>query len=373
MAASSRNATTIDEVPMSLAKLDVFNVRNIETASLAPSPRINFFVGPNGSGKTSLVEAVYILGRARSFRSSQAGQVISFSKDSLTVAGRALQEPELPAVGIGVELSRRQREIVLSGRKLKSSAELVAAFPVLLIQPTSSALLDGAPKYRRQFLDWGAFHLEPGFLGNWRGYARALSQRNALLRGGDLGNVETWDHELERYGTALAEAREAYIGRLRDYLLEATRFFLGQHGFELHASAGWDSRRPLVEVLREGIVVDRSCGYTHAGPHKGDFSLLADGRPAKNLLSRGQMKLLVFALLLAQAHLLEEAVGVRGCVLIDDLASELDSENREKLLRFLQMRKTQFFVTATDRGLVEKAHLADTAVFHVERGRVIQA
>jgi DNA replication and repair protein RecF len=358
---------------MSLAKLDVFNVRNIETASLAPSPRLNFLLGANGSGKTSLVEAVYILGRARSFRSSQVGQVISFTKENLTVAGRALQAPKVPPVAIGVELSRRHREIVVSGKKLKSSAELITAFPVLLIQPTSTALLDGAPKNRRQFLDWGAFHLEPAFLENWRGYIRALSQRNALLRDADLRNLEIWNHELDRYGTMVAEARETYVNRLRSYFLEAARFFLGQHSFELHASAGWDTRKPLMEVLREGVVADRSCGYTCAGPHRGDFSVVADGRPAKNFLSRGQMKLLVFALLLAQAHLLEEAVGLRGCVLIDDLASELDCQNRDKLLRFLEMRKAQFFVTATDRRLLDSSHLADAAVFHVEHGRVIQA
>ena len=357
---------------MSLAKIDVFNVRNIETASLEPSPRLNFLVGPNGSGKTSLMEAIYILGRARSFRSAHAVHVISFNKENLTVAGRAVQDANLPSVPIGVQLSRRGREIVLSGRKLASSADLIWTFPVLLIQPASTTLLDHAPKFRRQFLDWGVFHVEHGYLENWRGYVRALSQRNALLRVGDCRNMETWNREVARYGTLVTQSREAYADKLRPYFLEAARFFFSQHEFELRPMAGWDMQKSLGDVLREEMASDRKQGYTQSGPHKGDFSVMADGRAAKSFLSRGQMKLLVFALLLAQAHLLEESVGLRGCVLIDDLASELDGENRSELLRFLELRKAQFFITATDPGMIENASLVDAAVFHVEHGRVQQ-
>lgn len=358
---------------MSLAKLDVFNVRNIENAGICPSPRLNFLVGPNGSGKTSLLEAIYILGRARSFRSTRAGQVISFQADSLTVSGRMAQEALLPPLGIGVQLSRRKREIVLSGRKLQSSAELIRAFPVLLLHPRSSALLDDAPKYRRQFLDWGVFHLDRGFLENWRGYVRALGQRNALLRLGDSRNIDTWNHELSRYGTIVAQARADHVQRLSPYFLAATQHFLGHFDFELRASAGWDVAKPLDVLLREEYALDRKYGYTHSGPHKGDFSILADGRVARNFLSRGQMKMLVFALMLAQAHLLEEEVGLRGCVLIDDLASELDTVNRSLLLRFLEVRQGQFFITCTDQRLPEEAGRGEVSVFHVEHGRVTQA
>jgi len=355
---------------MSLAKLDVFNVRNIERASLEPSPRLNFLVGANGSGKTSLVEAIYILGRARSFRSVQAGQVITFNKENLTVSGKTLQKVDMPPVSLGVELSRRERQIVLSGRRLQSSAELIRAFPVLVIQPVSTALLDNAPKHRRQFLDWGVFHVEPSFLENWRGYARALSQRNSLLRAGDCRNIEVWDRALSRYGTVVAEARETYIESLLPYFLEAAVLFLGPHDFRLRTDRGWDSQKSLADVLREQGGADRRYGYTQFGPHKGDFSVLLDGRSAKNFLSRGQMKLLVFALLLAQAHLLEEMIDNRGCVLIDDLASELDSDNRDKLLRFLEMRRGQFFITATDERVFENVRLGEASVFHVEHGRI---
>jgi len=355
---------------MSLAKLDVSNVRNIEAASLSPSPRLNFILGPNGSGKTSLLEAVHILGRARSFRCTQAGQVIRFQQDDLTVTGTVTQADGLPPVPVGVKLGRRKREIALAGGRLQTSAELIRAFPVLLVQPASSSLLDGPPKARRQFLDWGAFHLDAGFLAHWRGYARALDQRNALLRAGSARGIEIWNHELSRYGTIVALARAAYAERLLPYFHAATAHFLGATPFELRTACGWGEEQALEDVLKEGIAQDLRDGHTRAGPHKGDFAIFSDGRSAKHYLSRGQMKLLVFALLLAQAHLLEEALGNQGCVLIDDLASELDQDNRGRLLQFLQQRQAQFFITATDPRLLEQTGSADAAMFHVEHGRL---
>lgn len=357
---------------MSLVKLDVLNVRNIESAHIEPSPRLNFILGPNGSGKTSLLESIHILGRARSFRSTQAGQVIRFQQEDLTVAGRVGQGEGLAPIPVGVRLGRRKREIALAGQKARSSAELVRAFPVSLIQPASSGLLEGAPKTRRQFLDWGAFHLDPAFLEQWRGYARALEQRNALLRSGTVRGVEIWNHELSRYGTIVALARAAYAERLSPYFLAAAGHFLGEMPLDLRLSPGWDMAKPLEDALREETSLDLREGHTRAGPHKADFSVLAGGRSAKHYFSRGQAKLLVFALLLAQAHLLEESLDARGCVLIDDLASELDPANRARLLDFLRLRKTQFFITATDPQSLA-AGGADAAMFHVEHGRVTQA
>jgi DNA replication and repair protein RecF len=258
----------------------------------------------------------------------------------------------------------------LAGSRPKTSAELIHAFPVLLIHPVSSGLLDGAPKARRQFLDWGAFHFDSSFLEHWRGYARALDQRNALLRTGSIRGIEIWSHELSRYGTIVAQSRGDYAERLLPFFHAATMHFLGDMVFELRSTAGWNTERSLEDVLSDDIAQDLRDGYTHAGPHKGDFTIASAGRSAKNYLSRGQIKLLVFALLLAQAQLLEETLGNKGCVLIDDLASELDQDNRAKLLQFLQQRQAQFFITATDPRIVEQAGLADAAVFHVEQGRL---
>ena len=235
---------------MSISKLDIFNVRNIERATLTPSPHLNFVIGPNGSGKSSLLEALYILGRARSFRSSHAGQVIRFQQNELTVSGRCEAGGGLPSQTLVVRLGKREREIVIEGRKLQSSAELIATLPALLIQPASSALLENAPKHRRQFLDWGAFHTEPDYLTQWRGYVRALNQRNALLRQGLSRQAEqTWNHEMVRYGTMVAESRERYVTKLTPFFMEACQHFLGSHPFELRLAAGWDRKIDLLQAL----------------------------------------------------------------------------------------------------------------------------
>ena len=354
---------------MTLARLVASDLRNVESATLLPSPRLNFLLGTNASGKTSLLEAVYLLGRARSFRTPQANQLIRSGQPALTVTGRLVTEND-PAMPVGVRISRGQREIHLGGKIIQSSAELLRAFPVLVIHPAAIALLEGAPKQRRQFLDFGAFHQDTGYLDDWRRYVKALSQRNTLLRENRVRELPPWNHELARYGTIVADARRLYAERLGPFFRDMGERFFSSQQFELRLNSGWDTALPLVAVLEENVPTDLRHGYTQSGPHKGDFSIALDGRPVKAYLSRGQTKLLVYALLLAQSRLMEDRAGTAGCVLIDDVASELDEHNRQTLLEVLGEGRTQYFITATERGSIAKGLDDKAAVFRVEHGRI---
>ena len=354
---------------MSLVQFQFEGLRNLESDTIHPCDSLNLVVGPNASGKSSLLEGIYLLGRGRSFRAHQATRMIQNGALALTVSGK-IKEDDGEVRHLGVRLSRGRREIRVDGHKMPSSAMLMKAFPLLVIQPSGIVLLEGAPKMRRHFLDFGAFHLEPGFLDVWKRYMRALQQRNALLRAGRLRELEPWNQEMATYGIILDQARRDYIGRIEPYFQEVASRFFGVGKLLIRFDPGWDVNRSLSQALEMQVVSDHRSGYTQQGPHRGDFSVLIEQRPVRGYLSRGQMKILVYALLLAQSRLMEDRVGAAGCVLIDDVASELDGPNRAALLELLEGRSTQFFLTATEfeSSLVRVA--AKARIFEISKGRL---
>ena len=165
---------------MSLSRVTVTAVRNLHPVTFSPSPRINILYGANGSGKTSVLEAIHLLGLARSFRSVRLNPVIAHEQQSCTVFGQVeLAEGGHSALGISRD-RQGEFQIRIDGQNARSAAQLAEILPLQLINPDSFRLLEGAPKIRRQFLDWGVFHVEPRFMSTWQRLQKALRQ---LLRG----------------------------------------------------------------------------------------------------------------------------------------------------------------------------------------------
>lgn len=352
---------------MTLLKLDVLAVRNILSASIQPAPGINLITGANASGKSSLLEAIFILGRARSFRTHHIKQAISFDHAQLIVAAQ-LQHHTGSISTIGIQIDGKQTEIRID-QENRQKADLAYALPVQLIHPKSYRLLDAGPQNRREFLDWGIFNHNRNFLPNWRRFSKALQQRNALLKSRQVSQLAAWDKEIIEYGNRVNEFRKEYVELLQPVFLEIAGQFLQTSQIELRFNPGWDERQTLEHVLKQDTEKDLKYGFTNSGPHRADFLTFHDNKSAKDYLSRGQQKLLVLALLLSQVRLLNQEAQNNCCVLVDDLTAELDTLNRAKLLKYLAGIGCQVFMTSTELAdFGDLSAVENYKVFHVEQG-----
>jgi DNA replication and repair protein RecF len=340
--------------------------RCLAEVELELDPRANLFIGPNASGKTSLLEAAFFLSRGRSFRSRRREALIRHGQDAFLLAGRSEAGPAV--IPLGVRASRKETEWRVGGAPADGIADLAEQFPAQVIDPEVHKLLEEGPGRRRRFLDWGVFHVEHAFLDNWRRYHQALRQRNAALKqDASDQDLAAWEQELAASGEALASQREAYLARL-SAPLSAIGTALLDRPITLAHSRGWDTDAPLIRALEAGRARDRRYRATQAGPHRGDVVVQVEGRPAKDHVSRGQQKLVAAALMLAQLEIQEQERPGRSALLLDDPAAELDAANLGRLMAIVQTLPAQLWVTSLHAEIPGLP--AGARMFHVEQGRI---
>jgi DNA replication and repair protein RecF len=346
---------------VSLAELVVDDLRCIERAEFQLASGQNLIWGGNGSGKTSLLEAIFLLGRGRSFRTRNSERLIRHGRDRLVVFGRAGDQ------AVGVQVSRGDGTSArISGATAASLTELTQVFPVQVIDPGVHKLVEEGANRRRRWMDWAVFHVEPMFGEWWLRYTRTLKQRNAALRS-QPAQAGVWDGELMRLGELIAAARRRFVEGLLPYWHESV---VALSGFEpeLHYFKGWAQDMSLAEALAASRARDEAKRITHPGPHRADVLIRMDGRPAREVLSRGQQKLVAVAMTLAQLNLLQEVTQTTSTLLLDDPAAELDGKHLRRFIEQVMRLHSQLVLTS----LHPEAHLFGTPdrVFHVEQGRV---
>jgi len=354
---------------MSLQTLSIYFLRNIKNATIKPSTGINLITGENGSGKSSLLEAIFILGRARSFRANNIKQVIQFSQTELIVSGQ-LKQHNGHTHHLGIQFNQKGCEIRVN-KENSNKSELAYSLPILLIHPKSYLLLDGGPQIRREFLDWGVFNYHDDFLICWRNFKKVLQQRNALLKTKKIAQINVWNTELIQYGTIVTKYRNEYIRKLEPVFFEICNYFVNFPKMELKFISGWDAAETFNQALENDLQKDLRYGFTHSGPHRCDVCVLSEGRLVKQVASRGQLKLLMLSLKLAQVKLMNTEKNNAVCVLIDDLTAELDILNKAKLIKYLSELNCQVFMSTTElSNFGDLSELDNYKVFHVEHGEI---
>ncbi len=355
---------------MHIARLTVSRLRNLNRVDIQPGPLLNLIIGENASGKSSLLEAVHLLGLARSFRTRHSRQMITDGEPELTVFGQLSEPTHRIGIRKGCDDSI---EIQVDGSRLKSSSPLASMIPLQLITPESHELITGSPKLRRGFIDWALFHVEHSFHSSWNRYAKAIKQRNGSLRAQrPEPEVRIWDREIIEMGELIDRLRRDYLDRMERYVPSFLQRMMGVEQVQLRYRSGWSRELTFPDALNQQFQRDRKQGFTSVGPHRGDLKVVVDGHDSVTHLSRGQQKILVCALKLAQASLLQEESGKSSILLIDDLPAELDEQRRSRLLELLDEMGMQSLVSATSESLIPDEPRMQRKVFHVEHGVITE-
>ena len=352
-----------------IGRLRLQNFRSLKEQELQPAPGFNLLIGDNGSGKTSVLEAMHLMAHGRSFRGRVRDGLIRHGETSLEVY-LEWQRAEAQHRA-GLRHAGSKWEARLDGSNVSHLGDLCAALAVVSFEPGSHNLVHGSSEGRRRYMDWGLFHVEHDFLPQWRRYVRALKQRNALLRSQRSDHqLDAWEHELAQSGEQLSGYRSAYVAKLQPHLDRlVTALFPSAGQIMLSLQPGWKWQElALVDALLLTRERDQGQGHTTLGPHRADLRLEFGNFPGRESLSRGQAKLAALSLLLAQAAQLAEHDDAWPVLQLDDLASELDRHHQRRVLEYLHGCGAQVFVTGTEAPVGLAGAGIDATMFHVEHG-----
>ena len=357
---------------MQLSQVDIQWVRNLKTVRLLPASGLNLIYGWNASGKTSLLEAIYLLSHGRSFRTTNIRSVINSESNVLQVFGKVLQQKSGSCINLGLEKGLSHTQIRINQQNVNQTSRLAAYLPVQIINPEAHRLLEQGPSQRRKFIDWGLFHVEQSFHETWQKYTRILKQRNAALREKKPEReARLWDKSLVETAEKLTSLRNQYIQELAPYLVDFTQRLINISP-AVQYRQGWPQDMSFESALSKSFELDIQKGFTRYGPHRADLRITDHGQPVQEQFSRGQQKLLISAMSLAQISHLKNRQQQQSVVLVDDLAAELDATHRNRLVELLLESGAQVFITSTDADLFDTQAWTSSKMFHVEHGQVTE-
>ena len=356
---------------MPLTKISIHNFRCFDDVEILLSPGINFFYGPNGSGKTSILESIFIFSSGKSFKSSNLMSLIKYEKEKFSLKGFDGTRGHI----VEVEKSKTKSISVLLNNKKTVTSKLIKKFPCTPIHNNTFSFADASPDFRRKLLDRSIFIAEDAFSACWFAYHRTLKQRNGLLKNNRISDIYAWNTKLSKEGIELTKYRKHFFEQTLDEFNFLINFLKPNSVFSffdfinIEFFQGWDSGKPYFELLEENIDNDLKRRSTTKGPHKSDIKFLINNIDARQILSRGEQKFFSILWSCAQHEVLKKHYKIDATLIIDDIKSELDERVFNLFVELLSHVNNQVIFSCIDDCFSSKisGNFNDFKKFHVEQ------
>lgn len=359
---------------MVLDKLQLRSYRNLRKLDITWNEHFNVICGPNAQGKTNLLEAVYLLGHLKSFRGTRGQDLINHSEESARVAAAISKGGVDHQLEIGLQKTGRNPKV--DGKTVKKLSQFLGYLRTVLFTPEELTKIKGFPVGRRALLDRAILQTEPVYLDRVQEYDRILRQRNQLLKKqADDMELAPWTEALVRTGSRIRYDRQCYLNRFKPFLYQVYREITGdQESAGLHYSVEDNSIQGLITemsaVFERLAPREKKLGLTLAGPHRDDLVFSVADKSLRSFGSQGQQRSFLLAFKAAQVMDLEERFKEPPVLLLDDLASELDSSRQEGFFNFLLNRRGQVFLTSAQQPQLAERVRQTASFYKVDQGMV---
>lgn len=363
---------------MHLKQLSLVNFRNISGADIELGPKFNCFVGNNGSGKTTILDAVHYLSMCKSFLNSIDSQNIKSEQPFMVVSGNFVKNDEDFKVYCALKREGK-KQFKKNKKEYKRLIDHVGQFPSVVIAPTDADIINGGSDLRRKFLDSVISQFDRGYLENLVHYNKALQQRNALLkyfrenRTFQQESLDVWDMQLSERGQIIHQKRKSF---LQDFIQAFSNYYNDISGAVEEIGLDYESQLlegEMLSLLKANVEKDRAATYSTVGIHKDDLVLKINGFPLKKFGSQGQQKSALVSLKLAQFKVMFEKTGITPLLLLDDIFDKLDDERVGQMLNLVGEKAFgQIFITDTHPERVAELLKAekDVKVFPISQGEI---
>ncbi|MDC0888479.1 DNA replication and repair protein RecF [Candidatus Thioglobus sp.] len=337
-----------------IRKLAITQFRNLNQQYIEPGKKLNLFVADNAQGKTSLIEAIYYLGHNRSFKTKSLKELIELDQQKFQI------DAQVDDYRVKLEKSKQKTNINIDQSRLKNSSELSKILPIQIITPDKGFIVNGTPKNKRSYLDWGVFHVELDFLSHFKNYNKALKNINTLLSQQKQEELDFWFLEISKLSVEINKSRSNYIEQLKktnssELILELSGLFNTIDSFNYEFKSGWPKEvdafnsDSVYQYLSKNKPLLVKAKYLNHGPHKASLKFFLN-KKEEFFLSRGEQKTLSIIFWLTQVSMLVKN-NIYPIVLIDDISSELDTIKIKTILHYLNHLNVQIFMTDIGKDL----------------------